>query len=131
MGDSTGDAAGVLGVGQVAVPVQDVERSLEFYRGVLGLPFLFRAGGLAFLDGGGVRIMLSEPEGDEPVHGPLLYYRCADLAASDRRLRSAGVEVVAPPHLVHRDERMELHIGFYRDPDGHLLGLMHEAALGA
>ncbi len=47
---------------QVAVTVSDVDAALGFYRDILGLEFLFRAGpGLAFLDAGGVRVMLSTP----------------------------------------------------------------------
>ena len=119
-------SVGVEGIGQVVVPVADVGRSVDFYGDVLGLPFLFRAGPLAFFDGGGVRIMLSEPEGDEPIAAPLLYYRVADLDAGHRRLEGAGVPVVSAPHLVHRDARIELRMGFYRDPDGHLFALMRE-----
>lgn len=124
------EGAQVQGIGQIAVPVEDVERSLRFYRDVLGLPFLFQAPGLAFFDGGGVRIMISQPEGDEAVYPPLLYYRTGDLAGAHAHLGSRGVPVVSEPHVVHRDDRHELHMGFYRDPDGHLFGLMQEVPLG-
>jgi catechol 2,3-dioxygenase-like lactoylglutathione lyase family enzyme len=41
---------GPSGVGQIAIPVTDLERAVTFYRDVLGLRFLFRASpGLAFL----------------------------------------------------------------------------------
>ncbi len=50
------------GIRQVAITVSDVDAALGFYRDVLGLAFLFRAGpGLAFLDADGVRIMLTAP----------------------------------------------------------------------
>ena len=34
---------GPSGVGQIAIPVTDLERAVTFYRDVLGLRFLFRA----------------------------------------------------------------------------------------
>ena len=37
-------------IGQIALPVSDVERSEAFYKDVLGLPKLFRFGDLAFFD---------------------------------------------------------------------------------
>lgn len=54
----------LLRIGQIAVPVTDLERAITFYRDALGLTFLFRAPpGLAFFDCGGVRLMLGRPEG--------------------------------------------------------------------
>ena len=40
-------------IGQIAMPVRDLVRGVEFYRDRLGLPFLFQAPpGLAFFDDG-------------------------------------------------------------------------------
>jgi hypothetical protein len=53
---------GLARVGQIAVPVLDVERAIGFYRDVLGMRFLFKAPpGLGFFDCSGVRLMLDEP----------------------------------------------------------------------
>ena len=65
--------AGLSEVGQIAVTVEDVERATAFYRDVLGVPFLFDAPGLAFFDLGGIRLMLSRPEGVESSSS-LLYF---------------------------------------------------------
>ena len=43
---------GLDAVGQILVPVSDVERSTAFYRDVLGMRFLFAYPGLAFFDCG-------------------------------------------------------------------------------
>lgn len=50
-------------IGQIHVSVTDVERSIAFYRDVLGLPFLFQVPGqpMAFFDCGGVRLYLGVP----------------------------------------------------------------------
>ena len=73
--------AGLTQVGQIAVTVQDIERATAFYRDVLGVPFLFDAPGLAFFDLGGIRLMLSRPEGVGPSSS-LLHFRAADIQAS-------------------------------------------------
>ncbi|RJQ08572.1 MAG: VOC family protein, partial [Dehalococcoidia bacterium] len=39
------DTQGLL---QIAMNVKDINRAVAFYRDVLGLPFLFQAGNLAF-----------------------------------------------------------------------------------
>jgi methylmalonyl-CoA/ethylmalonyl-CoA epimerase len=123
---------GVTGVGQLAIPVADLERSLQFYRDVLGLRFLFQAPpGLAFLDCGGVRLMLSRAQEDEatPPAG-VVYYRVSDLNAAYEALRQRGAKFVDEPHLIARMSDHELWMVFLRDPDGHLLGLMEERPLG-
>jgi len=55
-------------IGQIAIPVRDVQRASEFYRDTLGIKFLFQVPGLAFFACGGVRLMLSTPEGPEFGH---------------------------------------------------------------
>jgi len=124
----------VSGVGQVAITVENVERATAFYRDVLGLPHLFSAPpGLSFLRCGDVRLMLAQPEdgGEAPSKdGVVVYYRVADIAAAHARLASGGAEVVAAPHVVHRSGETELWIGFYRDSEGNLLGVMSEKPQG-
>jgi catechol 2,3-dioxygenase-like lactoylglutathione lyase family enzyme len=123
---------GVTGVGQLAIPVADLERSLEFYRDVLGLRFLFQAPpGLAFLDCGGVRLMLSKvQENDATSAAGVVYYRVSDLNAAYEALRHRGAKFVDEPHLIARMSDHELWMVFLRDPDGHLLGLMEERRPG-
>lgn len=121
-----------VSVGQIALVVDDVERATAFYRDVVGVPFLFAAPpGLAFFDGGGVRIMLSRPEG-EGASGPpgsILYYRVPSVAAAHTRLDAGGAETVGEPHVVHRTDAMELWMGFYRDTEGNTFATMEERAV--
>jgi methylmalonyl-CoA/ethylmalonyl-CoA epimerase len=123
----------LLGVGQLAIPVVDLERSLAFYRDVLGLRFLFRAPpGLAFLDCGGVRLMLAQASpGEAPASAGVIYYRVRDLDAAYAKLQSRGAEFVEPPHRIARLADHELWMAFLQDPDQHLLGLMAERPLPA
>src|SRR5437588_2736202 len=63
-------AAMRVGISRLQVPihVHDRERAPRFYRDRLGLPLLFTTGGMAFLDCGGVRLMLTRPEKPEFDH---------------------------------------------------------------
>ena len=119
---------GSTALGQVALTVQDVARSLAIYRDQVGLRFLFSAGPtLAFLDLGGVRLMLSAPEGEHaPGSSTVLYIKVTDIAASFAGMRARGVEFVDEPHLIAPMPDHDLWMTFFRDPDGHTLALMCE-----
>jgi methylmalonyl-CoA/ethylmalonyl-CoA epimerase len=123
--------AGAAGIGQLAIPVADLERAVSFYRDVLGLRFLFQAPpGLAFLDCGGVRLMLARRQTNEPAPAAgVIYYRVADLDLAYRALRERGVTFVDEPHRIARLADHELWMVFLRDPDEHLLALMEERPL--
>lgn len=114
-------------IGQIAVPVTDVERATAFYRDTLGMRFLFAAPpGLAFFDLGGVRLMLDGPAGAQAGNGSVLYYRVADLQSAFVTLSERGVRFEREPHLVAKMPDHELWMAFFRDPDGNLLALMSE-----
>ena len=115
-------------IGQIAVTVSDVETALRFYRDILGLTFLFSAGpNLAFLDAGGVRLMLSTPQGAGSVgHNSILYFKVSDVVAVHAALIERGAADERAPQLTARMPDHELWIGEVRDPDGNLVGLMEE-----
>ena len=119
-------------VGQIHLTVTDVERSVAFYRDVLGLVHLFTVPGqpMAFLDGGGVRLYLGVTEDPAFASRPLVYYRVDDLEQSWRDVVDRGAPEVSPPHLVHRDGDSELWMAFVRDPDDIAVGLMAERPAG-
>jgi len=92
--------------------------------------FLFAAPPkMAFFDCGGVRVMLSLPEGAEFDHpGSVLYYTVDDIHAAAAALAARGVVFDAPPHIVARLPQADLWMGFFRDPDRNVLAIMTEAA---
>jgi methylmalonyl-CoA/ethylmalonyl-CoA epimerase len=120
-----------VSIGQLAIPVSNLERGLSFYRDVLGLRLLFQAPpGLAFLDCGGVRLMLAQQlEGEATAPAGVIYYRVADLNVAYNTLRARGVSFVDEPHRIARLTDHELWMVFLHDPDGHLLALMAEQPL--
>lgn len=108
--------------------VSDVEKATAFYRDVLGLKFLFAAGSnLAFLAAGGVRIMLSTPQGHGEVgKNSVLYFKVSDIVATHAAVVARGARNERPPQLTAKMPDHELWIGFVRDPDDNLVGLMEE-----
>lgn len=129
MAQAAGGPAVVLDrIGQIAIPVADVERATAFYRDVLGMRFLFSAPpGLAFFDCGGVRLLLdaAAPAGAER-HSSIIYYQVGDLDSAYEALQARGVTFEAPPHLIARMPDHELWMAFLRDPDANIIGLMSE-----
>jgi predicted enzyme related to lactoylglutathione lyase len=115
-------------IGQIAITVSDVAKATTFYRDVLGLKFLFGAGpNLAFLQAGGVRLMLSTPQGHgEPGKNSILYFKVKDITATHAAVVARGAKNERDPALTARMPDHELWIGFVRDPDGNLVGLMEE-----
>jgi len=114
---------------QISMPVADIERAVAFYRDALGARFLFQAGTLGFFDLDGVRLMLAVPEGEGGSGGSVLYFRVDDVPAAAELLRQRGVTLEGDPHVVHRDERHELWMAFFRDSEGNLLALSGERPL--
>jgi len=115
-------------VGQIAVTAHDVDRAEAFYRDVLGMRFLFRAPpGLAFFDCGGVRLMLSAPEGaGEGTGTSIIYYTVPDIHAAHDTLLARGVTVEHEPRMIAKMPDHDLWMAFIRDSEGNLLGLMSE-----
>jgi predicted enzyme related to lactoylglutathione lyase len=115
-------------LGQIAVTVSDVGKALAFYRDVLGLRFLFQpAPTLAFLAAGDVRIMLTTPQGHgAPGANSVLYFKVAGIEQAHAALVARGAANERAPQLTAKMPDHELWIGFVRDPDGNLVGLMEE-----
>jgi len=114
-------------VGQIAINAHDVDRATAFYRDVLGLPHLFRAGQLSFFQCGGVRLMLDKPEKPEFDHpSSILYFQVGDIQAACQRLRNAGVRFEDEPQVIARMPDHDLWMTFFRDSEGNLLALMSE-----
>jgi methylmalonyl-CoA/ethylmalonyl-CoA epimerase len=118
---------GIRRIGQIAVTVRDVARAREFYRDVLGLPHLFDAPGLAFMECDGVRLMLAVPESGEFDHpSSILYLDVADIRAASAELEERGVTFERPAERVADLGDRELWLASFRDSENNVLALMSE-----
>ena len=115
-------------IGQVALTVSSVEVATNYYRDVLGLEVLFTAGpNLAFLSEGTVRIMLTTPQGAGTVGAnSILYFKVKDIESTYAAIVERGSQPERPPQLAAKMPDHELWIGFLKDPDGNLVGIMEE-----
>lgn len=115
-------------IGQIAMPVRDLARGVEFYRDRLGLRFLFQAPpGLAFFQCGNVRLMVEVPgEKEFQRPGSILYFNVDDIDGAYRELRDRGVAFRDEPHLIAKMPDHELWMAFFNDGEGNTHALMQE-----
>jgi predicted enzyme related to lactoylglutathione lyase len=114
-----GPEARALKVGNVLVPVADLDAAIGFYSGVLGLAVRFRDGDrFAALDGGGVTVALVAPEEQVAGTATAPSYKVGDVAAAVAALTDAGAELVRGPETGPHETRAVL-----RDPSGNVLVL--------
>lgn len=119
-------------IGQLLIPVTDLDRAIAFYRDTLGVRFLFSAPPrMAFFQAGQVRLLVGEPEpGSAASRASMIYFRVPDIHAVVRTLQARGVEFIHDAHVVHRTPNTELWLCDFSDPDGNPLCLMSEVTTG-
>jgi methylmalonyl-CoA/ethylmalonyl-CoA epimerase len=117
-------------IGQLMIPVADIERGVGFYRDVLGLTFLFAAPPqMAFFMCGTVRLLIGVlPLGQAAQRGSAIYFNVSDINAVHAELAGKGVVFTQAPHLVHKTAQSALWLAQFNDPDGNQLALMSEVA---
>lgn len=118
----------IVGIGQIAVRVLDLDRAIATYRDRLGLRFLFRAPpALAFFQCGGVRLMLSPPEAGEFDHASsILYFTVDDIQSTHDQLTGRGVRFRSAPHVVADLGDRVLWLSDFEDGEGNVHALMAE-----
>jgi catechol 2,3-dioxygenase-like lactoylglutathione lyase family enzyme len=127
----------VLADAQVYVNLgtSDVDRTIAFYEGTLGLPLVQRRELVAgrpevIFDSGGTRICIEGGEGTpSPPANPPLTFVVDDIQAAVADLRARGVafEEYDLPFLKTEDGIAEVagvKAAWFKDPDGYLLALM-------
>jgi catechol 2,3-dioxygenase-like lactoylglutathione lyase family enzyme len=107
----------VARVPAVFVPVRNIEKSIEWYSKILGLPTPDDYGGEfhIFRLGGGANIFLQRRDPVQPSPHVLFSLPAPDIAQAQQFLQQNGIEVVE----IHRHpDGSTLH---FKDPDGNLL----------
>lgn len=88
----------VKGVANVRVPVEDIERALDFYRNTLGFSVIKQDGPWTEVDANGLNIVLNgrEPEGAQAGGGPIITFQPEEgLEAAVEDLKSKGADFPA------------------------------------
>ncbi|MFN8946734.1 MAG: VOC family protein [Alphaproteobacteria bacterium] len=112
-------------VAQIALTTQNLAAAIAFYRDTLGLKLLFEVPGMAFLDAGGIRLMLGEAKLSAPLqNNTYVYFDAGDWNETEAALEARGLKFDRPADVVQRAEGKEHAIRFFRDPDGNALAIM-------
>ena len=118
-------------LGYAILFVADIERSIRFYRDVIGLPFKFANESYGEFATEGAKFALfarshlpeligrSAPPGEAPWPQGEVAFMVEDVDSEHERLLAAGVPVLAPPTDRPWGERT-LHVA---DPDGNVVEL--------
>lgn len=114
-------------VGQIGVPVKDLERAIHFYKEQLGLPLLFNTNNMAFFECNGLRLLLSLPEKEEFAHSSsVVYFQVEDIKEAYNELIAKGVPFIDEPHIVAKIGQTETWMTFFRDTEDNHHAFMSE-----
>jgi catechol 2,3-dioxygenase-like lactoylglutathione lyase family enzyme len=111
-----------LKVSHVMLGVASREKSIPFYRDVLGLTLQFEHEGFAFFSGGGVTLAISEGLAQaytNRVGATEVVFGVDDVRGTYEELRAKGVQFVNEPRQVTGP----MYGANFKDPDGHGLSI--------
>ena len=116
-------------IGQIGIPVTDLERAIPFYRKQLGLPLLFNTDKMAFFDCDGVRLLLSIPENEQFAHpSSVIYFQVEKMNEKYEELLAKGVSFLDEPHVVAKVGKTETWMTFFRDTEDNVLAFISEVS---
>lgn len=112
-------------IGQVILRVDDLERSVQFWTGTVGLELAVSAGSFAFLDGGSIHLTLNQVD-DRPADDSMteIVIEVDDVHSKFDELSQRGVPFEVDLRPVTSDGDRELWAAHFHDPDGHLASVV-------
>ena len=109
-------------ISNIMLGVRDLEKSLAFYNGKLGLPVTMQLGDVALLKAGPITLGLSTNHARKTPHvagATEVVFQVEHVRAAREALVSQGVEFLNEPSQVTPTDWA----AHFRDPDGHLLSI--------
>ncbi|WP_427110276.1 VOC family protein [Lysinibacillus xylanilyticus] len=114
-------------IGQIGVPVKDLNRAIDFYKEKLGLSLLFNTNNMAFFECNGLRLMLTLPEKEEfALLSSVIYYEVSNIKDTYERLLGKEITFIDEPHVVAKMGQTETWMVFFKDTEDNTLALMSE-----
>jgi len=110
------------------VPTKDYEKARAFYEGKLGFEFVSLDQFALVVGVGGHKIRIAKTPNFTPLHGTILGWEVADIAAVARWLRDRGVLTEKYPFV--QDQELGIwtapggdKVAWFKDPDGNILSI--------
>jgi predicted enzyme related to lactoylglutathione lyase len=114
-------------IGQIGLPIKDLERAISFYKDLVGLQLLFNTDSMAFFDCNGIRLLLSLPEKEEFAHSSsVIYFQVEDIKEKYEELKTKDVLFIDEPHIVAKMGQTETWMTFFKDSEENIHALMSE-----
>ncbi|WP_282139126.1 VOC family protein [Rossellomorea aquimaris] len=121
------DTTMIKNVGQIGIPVKDINRALDFYKDKLGLSLFFNTDSMAFFECDGLRLMLTLPEKEEFAHSSsVIYFQVNNIKDTYERLVGKEVTFIDEPHVVTKMGQTEMWMVFFKDTEDNTHALMSE-----
>ncbi|MEH6944571.1 VOC family protein [Bacillus sp. JJ722] len=114
-------------IGQIGIPVKDIEKAVSFYKDLLKLPLLFSTDTMAFFECNGTRLLLTLPEKEEfAKSSSVIYFQVEDIKEAYKELIEKGVSFIDEPHIVAKIGETETWMTFFNDTEGNTHSLISE-----
>jgi methylmalonyl-CoA/ethylmalonyl-CoA epimerase len=115
-------------IGQIGVPVKDLNRALDFYKEkIRSLTFLFNTNSMAFFECNGLRLMLTLPEKEEfALSSSVIYFEVNNIKDTYERLLGKEVTFIDEPHVVAKMGQTETWMVFFQDTEDNTHALLSE-----
>jgi len=117
----------IQSVGQIGIPVKELDRAIHFYKEKLGLSLLFNTDSMAFFDCNGLRLLLTLPEKDEFIYSSsIIYFQVENLSMTYEDLVNKNVTFIDEPHVVAKMGQTETWMVFFKDTEDNTHAFMSE-----
>lgn len=114
-------------VKQIGVPVKELNRAIDFYKGKLGLTLLFNTDTMAFFELNGLTVMLTLPEKEDFAHpSSVLYFQVENIQETYKELLEIDVSFIDQPHMVAKIGDTETWMTFFKDTEDNIHALLSE-----
>lgn len=118
----------IQAIGQINIPVHNLDNATHFYQNILGLNLIFQVSNMmSFFDCNGVRLVLAVPTSTEFDHpSSIIYFSVNDIHVAHQTLLATNVEFTQNPHTVGTMGDVDVWMAFFKDPNGNHLAIMSE-----
>ncbi|MBS4218628.1 VOC family protein [Bacillus sp. FJAT-49711] len=117
-------------IGQIGIPVKDLNRAVKFYKEVLLLPMPYTNDTMAFFVCDEIRLFLSLPEKEEFAHpSSVIYFQVENIHHTYEDWQASGIAFISEPHLIAKIGDIETWMAFFKDTEENTHAIMSEVTV--